>query len=382
MSAPCGILNRVTRLVCALSVALLLASAALPALDVTRHLEAGRTALEAGRWTAAEMSFRRAAGEDPGSLEAQIGVARAVAGRGEVEVALSGLRRVAEGWIRAGAYADATRLLEVGSGLGPPDRAVLVMLGRARVLNRRYLAAEEPLARVYDSGQEDPEAMLYYAAALWENGRLARAEEVLRRAVESGGEASPALYQLGRLLLWQSRFDEAIALLRRCVELAPEAVDVRLDLARGLAGAGADDEALAAFTEAVRMAPQHSEIRYGLAMALLRAGDRSAAQAELATYRALYEEDQRRTRDQGLSKARIARGRELLRQRRADDAIALLRDLGESADSLAVLASALRMNGDLEGAVRKLERALVLEPGRTDLRALLNETRLELRRTG
>jgi tetratricopeptide (TPR) repeat protein len=115
-------------------------------------------------------------------------------------------------------------------------------------------------------------------------------------------------------------------------------------------------------------------------MALLRSGDRGAAEAELATYRALYEADQKRTRDRGLAAARIARGRELLQLGRTREAIDHLRNLPESVDSLAALAAALRSSGDLEGAIEALDRAVALDASRTDLRALLNEGRLELLR--
>ncbi len=351
-----------------------------PAGAQATHAELGEAALAAGRWADAEMSFRRAIGEEGDSPGTRIGLARAVAGGGDPDRAVADLIQAAERWIRDGVYPDAEAVLEVAAEMRPDDPAVLLALGRSRVLDRMYLAAEEPLARLHDIGGASVDGLFYYSATLWENGRLSRAEAVAREALEASAGAFPARYQLGRLLLWQSRFDEAAELLGQCAEQAPDAVDVRLDLARALAGAGRPEAALAVYREAVEMAPEHSELRYGLAMALLETGDRTAAQAELATYRRLYESEQRRTLDQGLAKARIARGRELLRQGRPEEAIAHLRGLPESADGLAAIAAALRTVGDLEGAVDELGRAIALEPGRTDLRALLNETRLELLR--
>lgn len=353
--------------------ALLLLSSA----QTTGHLEAGEAALAAGRWRDAELSFRRAIGELGDSPEAQIGLARALAGGGDTDGAIAGLARVAERWIAAGAYPEAERVLELGARLRPDDAALLVLLGRARVLGRRYLAAEEPLARVVEAGSASLDALLYYAAALWENGRLERAEAISRQALAASGGAFPARYQLARLLLWQSRFAEAAELLRECVDEAPGAVDVRFDLARALSGSGALDESLAAYRQAADLAPEHSELRYGLAMALLRAGDRAAGEAELETYRRLYESEQRRTLERGVSEARIAHGRELLRLGRAAESVEHLRRLPASADGLAALAAALRAGGDLDGAIAELGRAIALEPGRADLQALLNEVRLE-----
>jgi Flp pilus assembly protein TadD len=206
------------------------------------------------------------------------------------------------------------------------------------------------------------------------------AEKVLREASAESGGSFPAVYQLGRLLLWSSRYEEAADLLGRCAAQAQGAADVQLDLARALDGAGRTEQALEAFRRAVELAPEHSEMRYGLAMALMRTGDREAAKAELETYGSLYQREQRQTMQAGLERARVARGRELVRQGRAEEAVAHLSDLPESADSLSALAAALRAQGDLQGAAERLARAVALEPDRTDLRTLLNETRLELLR--
>lgn len=360
-----------------LAIALGTAAAIAAELDL---LAAGEAALEARSWTEAEMSFRRAIGEQGDSPRARIGLARALAGGGDPDAAVGELARAAERWIRTSAYGDADRLLVAASEIRPGDLAVLELLGRARVLDRRYLAAEEPLASVYAAGGASVDAHLYYSAALWENGRLERAEEVARAAVAASGGALPAVHQLGRLLLWQSRYEEAAELLERCARQAPGAAEMLIELARARDGAGDLDGALAAYRQAVELAPEHSELRYGLAMALLRSGDREAAAVELAAYERLYREDQQRVLAQGLAEARIARGLELSRQGEHVAAIEHLRQLPESADGLAALAAALRAAGDLQGAVDELGRAIVVEPGRTDLQALLNEARLELLR--
>ncbi len=348
--------------------------------DSTALVSAGEAALAAEDWADAEVQFRRALSADGRSAEAQIGLAHALAGAGDPAAGAAGLLRGAQRWSDTGDYPAAARLLETATDLKPDDPTLLAALGRALVLARRYLAAEPPLARLFEAGVADAEALLYYGATLWENGKLAEAEAVARVAVESSGGAFPALYQLGRLLLWQSRYPEAATYLERSASLAPASVDVRLDLARALDGAGREAASIEVFRQAVALAPEHSEVRYGLAMALQRAGDREAAATELATYRTLYEADQARTRAAGLTAARIARGRELLESGRVADAIDHLRSLPLSADGLATLAAALRSKGDLEGAVEVLDRAVALDSSRTDLRALLNETRLELLR--
>lgn len=344
--------------------------------EASWELEQGVAALGEQRWTDAEMSFRRAIQVHPGSADAHTGLARAVAGGGDPTSAVRGLSDKARSWLLAGRYVDAERLLEVANELRPDSPEVLVLLGRSRILQRRHLAAQEPLARAYELGSVELDGMLHYGATLWENGDVERAEAILRQAVAQAPSSLPALYQLGRLLLWQGRFEEASELLERCARLAPQAPDIHLDLARALGGAE-KGEALDAYRRALALAPEHSELRYGFAMALLHSGDRGAAETELARYRQLYEAEQRATREQGLAAARVARGRELVTLGRFEEALAHLRDLPESADSLAAVATALQAQGDLAGAVRELSRAAALAPDRDDLRARLNDLRLE-----
>lgn len=348
--------------------------------EISGHLEAGEAALAARQWLLAERSFRAAIGEGGDSVAARVGIARAQVGGGDVEAAVGAIEVTAERWARGGSYAEAEALLEAGLELVPDDARLLVLLGRTLVLDRKYLAAEPPLARAFERGQADPRALLYYGATLWENGRPDSAEPVLRQALVDSGGALPARYQLGRLLLWVGRYDEAAQLLGVCATQAPQAADVQLDLARALDAAGRAEAALEVFRRAVVLAPEHSEIRYGLAMALMRTGDREGSRAELEIYGDLYEREQERTMRAGLEQARVARGREMVRLGRAEEAVEYLHDLPESADSLAALAAALRASGDVEGAVDKLGKAVAMDPERTDLRALLNETQLELLR--
>ncbi len=164
--------------------------------------------------------------------------------------------------------------------------------------------------------------------------------------------------------------------LRMALGRAGRAPELQLDLARALEGTGEIEAALEAFRRAVELAPEHSEARYGLARSLAAAGRRQAAEAELAVYERLHREDQERTRRAGLERARIDRGRELLRRGEVEAALELLEALPESVEALDALAAVRRSAGDREGAARALERAIALDPARDDLRARLAELRL------
>lgn len=323
----------------------------------------------------AERIFRRIIAEDPDAGEAYEGLARALVAGSRQSEALSLLLRTGEEWIKSGEYAQAQRILEEAIRLEPDSPQSHALVGRARALNRNYLAAEEALTRAVELGVEDLRTLLYLGSTLWENGRIAEAEAIYRRTVERSGRARLPLHQLGRLFLWQGRFEEAMIVLREAAmkTLAP---DLQFDLARALEGSGEAQEALAAYRRITELAPDHSKARYRLALLLTRVGEHEAAERELAVYRRLYEEEQERTRLQGLQQREIDRGYDLLRRGQVKAAIRHLKSLPETEDTLAILARAYSRAGEHGAAVGALERAIALAPHRDDLRRLLVEARL------
>ncbi|MGH9381243.1 MAG: tetratricopeptide repeat protein [Thermoanaerobaculia bacterium] len=292
--------------------------------------------------------------------------------------AIAELLREGRELLQAGDAAAAVGVLERAVEVAPESADGHALLGRALALDDRYLAAEEALRKAIALGRQDLATWFYLGSTLWENGRLGDAEEAFRTALERGGRAPLLVYQLGRLLLWQGRGAEAVTLLREASETTPGAPDVLLDLARALESAGDLQAAREAYGRAVELAPEDSHARYGLAAVLGRLGESEAAARERAVYRRLYEEEQERVRQEGLTEARVARGQELVRTGRAREAIVHLRALPETATSLAALAEAYLAAGDATAALHTLERAVVLAPERDDLRARLNEARLRL----
>ncbi len=279
----------------------------------------------------------------------------------------------------AGDFEGAAELAEGAVGVAPESAAAWALLGRARVLARRYVTAEPALERAVALAPEDLRSRLYLAAAYWENGRLDEAEGAFRAALERSGGGFVPLYQLGRLLLWRGAAAEAAQVLARAAAIEPGAADVALDLARALERSGDLEAARGAFWRAVELAPSDALARYGLARLLARLGERQTAAREMEVYRKLYEADQERVRREGLAQAGLDLGRELLRTGRPREAVAHLTALPASADALAVLALAHRAAGDRAAALDAIERAVGLAPAREDLRARLAEMRLEER---
>ena len=288
---------------------------------------------------------------------------------GEAEVV-----RQAEEAIRAGRYdLAAERLMAVEEGLSATAEA---LLGRALALDRRYVAAEPPLESAVERGQKDPQTLFFLGSTLWENGKLGEAEGVFETGLEVSSRHPAFLQQLGRLALWRGRYEAALALLEEALERAPGELDTALDWAQALEGAKRLEPAIEAYRAVVAAAPDHTQAHYGLGRVLVSAGRSEEGRRELELYRRLYEAEQERGLETGRRQAEVARGFALVHAGEAAAAVAHLRGLPESVDTLAALATALAAAGRTEESLSALERAVALAPERGDLRARLSEARL------
>lgn len=279
-----------------------------------------------------------------------------------------------------GNYPAAITALEEAARLAPGSAEVHALLGKAYLRDRKAHPAATHLEKAVQAGAQDPNTLLHLGAAWWELKRTADAERLFRRALDSGATTLVALQQLGRLLLFEGRAAEAIEPLGRAATLRPEDVDLRLDLAAALEGAGKDKEALAAYREAVQKAPDLPRARYGLARLLLRTGDRDAAAREMEVYQRLFAAQRERTRQEGLSRARLDQGWSVFQAGRHREAIEIFSSLPETVESLSGLAFSRSGLGDHRGATEALEKALALAPDRQDLRLVLAEERLAAER--
>jgi tetratricopeptide (TPR) repeat protein len=287
------------------------------------------------------------------------------------------LLRQVRSLLAGGNSEEAERLAAIAVAERPDSPELLSLLGVARYSNRRYLTAEEPLRRAVELGQQDLQTLFYLGSTLWENGRLAQAETICRTALDRLGPRLPLIHLLGRLYLWQGRFADAVVWLRQAVAMRPGSADLWIDLAGAMDGAEMSVEALECWQRAVDLAPDHYQARYGLAGALRRVGESEPALRELVVYRRLLEEDQERTRLEGLQRAQVEAARDLLRRGEVAAAIERLRALPTTAENLTALAECYTKAGDRDAAIESLERAVALAPEREDIRARLTGARLE-----
>ncbi len=335
--------------------------------------------LAAGQIVAAGELYAELTRRFPGLIEAHRGLSRALAGQGRQREAAAGLRRLGEGLLAAGRYRDAVEVFEEGVAFDPQAATLRVALGRALMLDQRFGAAAQHLARGLElggggmGGAGAVAIRIYLGLAQWESGQVDAAEATLRSVAESGSPV--ARQQLGRILLFRGAYGEAVALLRAAAKANPRSADAQLDWARALEGAGQSAPALAAYERVIALAADRYPPHYSRARLLMQLGRRDEAKEEMARYQELYQQSQLQLRDEGMVRARLNRGWELLADQQPQRAGELFAALGDHVDALVGLSLAHSARGLHLAAVVSLERAVTLAPDRQDLRMMLSEER-------
>lgn len=308
----------------------------------------------------------------PEEVRAVLAQAETRAAGGDLVGARRELTQAAERWMEAGAYSRAEPLLAAAVELDPSPRSLL-LLGRARALDRRYRAAAEPLRRAYEAGWREPRAVILLAQVLWENGDLDGAEALLRTASGPAGAGLEARHELGRLQLWRGNSAAALESLTAVVAARPGRPGPLLDLANAQAAGGRLAEARRSFAAYLAAHPDDPRAVYGLARVLGRLGEGSEAAALMERFRHLTEAERERVRREGLQAAALDEASFLIHRGEAGAALEHLATLEETPSVLAMAARAHRARGDLPAALRALERAVAAAPERADLRDQLAE---------
>ena len=165
--------------------------------------------------------------------------------------------------------------------------------------------------------------------ALLADGRLDSAQAALREAVEQNPESAPARNALGVALSRARRWPQAIEEFRQAVRLAPEHAEARFNLGIALSAQQRHAEAAAAFGSVLGLKPDFDDARTGLVAAL-------GAAAETLT-------------SEGDPRAAVRPYGDLLSP-------------DPSPETLADLAAALLLSGELDAAQAALEEALHQQP--------------------
>ncbi|MGB5295934.1 MAG: tetratricopeptide repeat protein [Thermoanaerobaculia bacterium] len=325
-----------------------------------------------------ELELRRRMMTHPEQPEIYLELADLQVSRSATDEALTMLAGSSRRFLGSGEPKKAVMLLSKAVELRPEDPELQLLLGKAHTQNRDFEAAEGPLRKALELGSQDPSALVFLGAILWESGRMEEAEPVYRQAIEATGRAHMPLSQLGRLLLWQGQYQEATELLREASQRSPQDVGTLFDLAEALRGSNQNEEAIATYRRVVLLAPNLNKAHYGLAILLARQGDREGSKAEFEIYNQLILAAEENNRMAEIEEGEVDRARLMLRQGQVEEAIAHLDSLEETVEVLLVMAQAYRATGELEASVESLQRAVVLDPSRQDVRQMLTSLRMEM----
>ncbi len=334
--------------------------------------------LEAGDAAGAEKLYRELIASRPGFADPYEGLAQALEAQNRTLEAAAVLLEAGEGLVKAGVPGPGVRFLQKAAELTPDGAMVQAVLGKALLDQSKFRQAALHLRKAVELDSSNNAARFFLGAALWESGDLGSAEKAYRTVMEGGGPAGDAARaSLGALLQWQGRSSEALPFLTVAAEARPDSVSILFDEARALEGAGRLEEAAAAYRAVMKQAPSFKDPVYRLARLLNRLGEKEAAESMIGRFRAMHAAQEAHTREAGLREAKIKGAWELVRTSRLDEAESEFLELGESVDRYLGLAAVHAGRGDHALAVRDLEKAILLDPERADLRRMLASERME-----
>lgn len=270
--------------------------------EPARSLNIGEARLATGDAEGAESAFRAAIAHDPHALMAYVGVANALAMRGDYESALAqmdGFLRehpeVAQGWItrgavllRLGKYADAAQAyneaLRRDSNLDAMSR-LMALSGRVETqLARGELddASDSITAmRKIASGQVPGIELLDARVALARQDYPA-AVATLQRLVAANPNLVTARFLLGAALAAQGNLQQAEAHLAAVVAAAPENVEARKQLAQLRLRTRQPEAAIEALRPVLDADSTDPQLEALLGAARMQMGDQEGAVALLA----------------------------------------------------------------------------------------------------
>ena len=198
--------------------------------------------------------------------------------------AANDLRVVALDYVLLADYSDAVRWFDYALKSDPADAELWYDLGRTRMMQLDFTAAETALRRslaisphlvkaennlgvTYEALNRSTEALQAYQEAIgWQRDLSHRSEQ--------------PLLNYGKLLIDQNRIAEAVPPLEAAVEIAPNSAKCHEQLARALSRSGKDqgDRAQKEMLEAIRLDPLNARLHYQLGILY-----RQARKPELAT---------------------------------------------------------------------------------------------------
>lgn len=308
------------------------------------HLGVGRISLDLGLADEARVAFAKAAELQPGDLEADLGLARALQAQGAHRKALDQLvglvRRRPEAAEAYGLQASsfiaindleaAAKAVGKALELAPGDEKAVTVAADVELRRGHLDRAEKHYRSLVDRNTANLEGRVGLARILRRKGNLPEAEMQLRTLLQETPEAIPVIEELVEVLLVGNRPMEALALCVQAVDEHPNRVRLRERQLSILASVGRDNDVYSTAQKLLADHPGNVVAHVQLAAMFLRKGLPSLAQEHCAK--------------------------------------ALAQQPGMEA-AYRLQTTALLQTGDLEQAREKLDRLLAIMPG--DLEAMV-----------
>lgn len=260
-----------------------------------QYAEQGNAYLRLGRTDEAEQMFRDALEADPANAQAQLGMARVLAAKGQAGQALDAYRKALELDPQLGAaYGEAARLAMRSEGVGLEralefaDRYSEADPVQGGILKAQVLeSTEEPAKRaealgvLTDLREAYPDSVpvrVHLANAYLARGKTAEAENELQTALsEIDPNSMMARMALVDVYRTEGKLDEMVTELRELSVQHPEEPSLKLALAQSLLAAGEAEEAEAIAEPVFEAAPDSPWANYVMGSCFLALEDYAKA---------------------------------------------------------------------------------------------------------
>ncbi len=237
------------------------------------NLAAGDDAFERGDLAEAQKRYEAARRAVPGSVAADVGLARVRVARVDVPLDYASAR---DNPMVIAAAADLTRLVKRSPTFGP----AYVELGRCRLLLGDAPGALDALAVGTQLLPEQPEAHSQLGVALLATGRADESVRELSRAADLDPASAARHGNLGTALLMLGRTKEAIAEYETRVRMNDGDARAHSDLGTALLGTTDLERAISELQRAVALDPGRPAFHSNLGYALQEAGRPDRALSE------------------------------------------------------------------------------------------------------
>ena len=204
------------------------------------------------------------------------------------------LRIVALDYVLLQDYGDAIRWLDRAVQSSPRDAELWYDLGRTRMMQLDFTAAEKALRRSLTLSPGMVKAENNLGVTLEALNRSAEALQAYQQAIawqqDLSHRSEQPLLNYGKLLIEQNRVGEALPPLEAAVAIAPNDPKCHEQLARALSRSGKEqsDRAQQEMLEAVRLDPSNARLHFQLGILYRQAGKPELAKEQLDLSGTLY----------------------------------------------------------------------------------------------